>query len=247
MKSQSNRPVYCASGFTLTELLIVIVIIAVLSAISIPVVSGLRNSANQSACASNLRQISSAVLAYAAENNGSLPSRISPVSGRSMGVSYILPDPLAPQKSESKKGHSDGQKDYYMPYLLQSYTGDADIWQCPGNKVGWEVTNGAITYIINNQGFTKPPRLFGRLIGNGIEIGDPVTNPKKLASLPDLARTWMVATADRYNYPLDAYVTNDIQPAYKGKRHYVFFDGHIELRDLKNLPEYGNMGWAIPK
>ncbi len=63
-----------ATAFTLIELLTVIAIIAVLAAILIPAIGRVRASANEASCASNLRQLSQALLLYTQENQGSLPN-----------------------------------------------------------------------------------------------------------------------------------------------------------------------------
>lgn len=60
-------------AFTLVELLVVIGIIAVLVGILLPVMSRARETANTTACMSNLRQIVQATLNYAADNKGSFP------------------------------------------------------------------------------------------------------------------------------------------------------------------------------
>ncbi len=61
-------------GFTLTELLIVILIIAVLAALMFPLVRGLRERARSATCAQNLRQIGIGLLAYVSESNGRFPN-----------------------------------------------------------------------------------------------------------------------------------------------------------------------------
>jgi prepilin-type N-terminal cleavage/methylation domain-containing protein/prepilin-type processing-associated H-X9-DG protein len=58
------------AGFTLTELLVVIVIIATLAALSFVGVNSIRQSAQLSACAANLRTWGIAIRGYSADNNG---------------------------------------------------------------------------------------------------------------------------------------------------------------------------------
>src|SRR4051794_13616229 len=61
------------AAFTLVELLVVIGIIAGLIAILLPALARAREAARTVACASNIRQIGVATLAYANRNQGDLP------------------------------------------------------------------------------------------------------------------------------------------------------------------------------
>lgn len=61
------------TGFTLTEILVVIGIIGVLIAILLPVMSKVRETSKRTQCMSNLRQIGQALFSYATDNRGGLP------------------------------------------------------------------------------------------------------------------------------------------------------------------------------
>jgi prepilin-type N-terminal cleavage/methylation domain-containing protein/prepilin-type processing-associated H-X9-DG protein len=63
------------AAFTLVELLVVIGIISVLVGILLPALNKARESARASSCLNNMRQITTATLMFAQENNGWMPAR----------------------------------------------------------------------------------------------------------------------------------------------------------------------------
>ena len=62
-----------ASGFTLSELLVVVAVIMVLLSLLVPVIGSIRRQSMLVACASNLRQWGVVVHSYATDNRGQIP------------------------------------------------------------------------------------------------------------------------------------------------------------------------------
>ncbi|MEM1108338.1 MAG: prepilin-type N-terminal cleavage/methylation domain-containing protein [Planctomycetota bacterium] len=100
-------------AFTLIELIVVISIISLLMAILLPVLGSARESARQSVCLSNIRQIGIATATYAAENDGRLPPHadIHPTLG--------LTGPLPPGAPNSARAS--------MSWCVVRTAGDADF------------------------------------------------------------------------------------------------------------------------
>ena len=70
---KANRATGTARGFTITELLVVVGLIAVLVSLLMPAISRARAAANAVSCLSNLRQMATAWTMYTNESKGRLP------------------------------------------------------------------------------------------------------------------------------------------------------------------------------
>lgn len=83
-------------GFTLVELLVVVIIIGILVAIAIPVYTDITNSTKRSACDSNMRMIKSAIQQYKIKNPDGTVTEISDLAD------FFEDTPKCPFKEEYK-------------------------------------------------------------------------------------------------------------------------------------------------
>lgn len=89
-------------GFTLVEVLMVIGIIGLLTAIVVPAIASVKAEANSTQCLSNLRQIHVAISSFRAVNNDVLPIA-APLQGDALDPDFVLLadrlDKIMPRKS----------------------------------------------------------------------------------------------------------------------------------------------------
>lgn len=118
-----HRKSAISQGFTIVELLIVIVIIAILAAITVVAFNGVTNRANDTAIQSDLNSFSKQVALYAAGGDGSYPVGGATVSGGSTtgNSTTVLNFTFAPTKTAYKTDSSTNL--YYCTGVLTS-TGD---------------------------------------------------------------------------------------------------------------------------
>jgi prepilin-type N-terminal cleavage/methylation domain-containing protein len=133
-----RRPVPSASpGFTLVELLVVIGIIALLIGILLPTLNRARQSAKLVSCLSNIRQTTTAVAGYIAENDGALPEATfnngNGFSPAGSGLAAWSPLPITPAVTGT------AADTYVLPSIgasLEDYLGEPSpegdsAWRCP--------------------------------------------------------------------------------------------------------------------
>ena len=124
-------------AFTLVELLVVVGIIAVLIAILMPALGRARESARRVNCMSNLRQLTTAWLAYAQANKG----RLVPAENNA--------------DSWADSGNTD---DAVVAGLLYPWVPDARVYRCPNDPVQVNQRSYSINTFCNGApGLGVPP------------------------------------------------------------------------------------------
>src|SRR3954465_14559266 len=123
----------CKSAFTLVELLVVIAILAVLIAMLLPALGRARRKAQGVSCASNLRQLYMASLAFAQDHGGHLPRphQWSDVSGNSDAARVCVWLNLRADAS----GHADfsDEAGVLWHYLEGGPARRQEVITCPGD------------------------------------------------------------------------------------------------------------------
>jgi prepilin-type N-terminal cleavage/methylation domain-containing protein/prepilin-type processing-associated H-X9-DG protein len=226
-------------GFTLTEVLVVIAIIAALLAILIPVTSRMIQGSHRAQSMTNLRQLATALITYTSENNGNIPKLQTDGTPYTAGSSWPLD--LMPFLGAQRPNH----------YEIARWP-QVTAFQCPADKaprapqwprglylsygmnLGGNWPNPALTWFPQNDG------AYGKSHRKLMEI----SSPEKTIMFTEVASegyqnaiypVWPTFVAQPGGYaPVAKFWDKSTTPYEKCRANFVFYDGHAEFLPVKN-------------
>jgi len=223
-------------AFTLIELLVVIAIIAILAAILFPVFAQAKEAAKKTSDLSNMRQLATAMILYATDNDGGTPTSMHTSSGNAQRA---------------------------WVYNLQPYTTRVEELRIsPADPKGRERTKlGATSYVINGYLTDRTDEMEAPEIVEGM-----TRSLDSLARPTDTMLFWVIAfskNAATYDDHVHSYywfqtsnpalrwsrILAEIQPdafnrshsnRTQGNANYVYADTHVKSRQAAQI-----RGWAL--
>lgn len=213
-------------GFTLIELLIVISVVALVAALALPTISKVREMGLSAKCVGNLRNISTGLYAYIADNNGALPLCAALPSDRYQKSTfwfdalnpYMGYPELAPNRKTAFPAATATGTEFPIPWQL-----------CPAKKIT-PLERQSVGYGWNSLNF-----------GLDLTRAETTGFGANIRQLTDLGRTIIIADSmdakegvdenafkNRYIYDYSKESRYPYPERHSGQANYLFLDGHIE-------------------
>ncbi len=183
-------------GFTVVELLLVVAIIGILSAMLFPVFAGARESARQAVCLSNVENIARAIQMYLADNDSVFMT--GNADQEVMDYFATAPGPEHRWAGGETCGFEMGWRaNPYLrpPVMLDEYVRNRKVWSCPHAKM----ESGALVIIPGADWLATIQANEGQLGlgGNLVCIGEGVYPPGWGGDITDSFLQGLVRASDK--------------------------------------------------
>ena len=208
-----------SAGFTLTELLVVIGIIAVLAGLVFVVSRSVRERTDSARCLSNLRQWQVALVAFAGDHDGETPRRgqgVRPVTNTARPEDWF--NALPPYAGLPSYAALAQRGDRIKP-------GDGTIFACPSSK---DTHAQCFLPYAMNMNISPTDRAHPHRLAE-------IVNPSRLVFLAD--------APGPYSSTLPAADAYSVKARHAGRANVVFMDGHAASFDAA----YIGAGTGDPK
>jgi prepilin-type N-terminal cleavage/methylation domain-containing protein len=227
-----SKPPHC-EGFTLTELLVVLGIIAVLILLQLPAWAENKGQTKMAGCASHLRQMALACQIYANENNNRLP-----VLSSSGFTSWAWDMPLNVVNSLLNNGATTNA--FYCPGTSPRFT-DSDNWMAPGSASLWNFGAPYFRIVGYTLAFSGSSILISATNQNTSMLPEMIKNGSTYLRAPAASERVLVADATisiGTALPGYAHPENNYSAIYGG-----FSKPHTSPHLKENMPMGGNLGF----
>jgi competence protein ComGC len=227
------KPV-CNAGFTLTDLLVVLGVIAVLVLVEAPVLAVSKGQTKMGVCASHVRQLALACQIYANENNNRLP-----VLTGSASWAWDLPVSVA--NALLKSGVTTNA--FYCPGTSPRFT-DSDNWMASGSYSLWNFGGSGVYgfHIVGySLAFSGPSSKISATNQNSTMLPEMINNGSTYLPAPAASDRVLVADAtisDGTTQPGYAHPENNYTTISGG-----FYKQHVSPHLNGNIPAGGNVGF----
>ncbi len=222
------------TGFTLIELLVVIAIIALLMAILMPILNSAREQAMRASCLSNLKQLMTAWILYADDNDDKIASSdvgYHTAECHKWWVDWPIPNPEGNVEDVTVEEWQDGIR----RGLLWQYLKDIKLYKCPNSRHRARET---LTYTIVDSMAGGEYWAKELVIKNRMQIRHSGDRIVFFCEVPVTAGSWGISCSKE--------TWGDEPPVRHGKgATFSFADGHSDFwkwRDKRTLDYY----WGAP-